>query len=132
MTFDPLAATHKAIYAAMREALVSLDVTVYDFVPQNASFPYVEIDRMDADERNMLNDLKDSVFTYISVWSKYEGQKEVLEIMEIIYSALNNKQLPMDQGRMVNCNIERRSTTRDTDRLTFTGSITAFSIVEHT
>lgn len=125
---DPLAATHKAIYTALNAAMT---ISVYDHVPQSASYPYVEIERSVASQNDSLVAQKDEVFTYISIWSNYRGQKQILEQMETAYAALHRKQLALDAGGMVECMVQMRDTAKDPQDRTYIGSLTVRSLVEH-
>ncbi len=125
---DPLAAYHKAIFVALDGGL-SQDV--YDYVPQGAKYPYVEIERHLASQNDLLVAEKDRIFTYLTVWSEYKGQKEVLEIMEAINTILHRAKLTLDSGTMVRCLVESRDTARDTDDVTFTGRVKLATLVEH-
>lgn len=125
---DPLAATHKAIYTVLNTAM---SIDVYDYVPQNASYPYVEIERSVASPEDSLVTQKDNVFTFITIWSDYKGQKEILEQMETAYAALHRQKLALDNGTMVECMVQMRDTSRDIDDKTFIGSLTVRSLVEH-
>ena len=125
---DPLVALHKAIFAALE---ASVSIPVFDYVPQGTPYPYVEIERHVTAQSDSLVAKKEGVFTYITVWSEYKGQKEVLETMEEMYSGMHQKQFNMDQGRMVKMSVQTRDTARDTDKLTFTGNVKLFTLVEH-
>ena len=125
---DPLASHHKAIFTALESGLTQ---DVYDYVPQNASYPYVEVGRHVTIQDDSLVAKKDSVTTYLTVWSEYKGQKEVLEIMEAIYAILHQVSLPLDSGTMVRCFVDSRTTARDTDDQTFTGNVKLFTLLEH-
>ena len=125
---DPLAAIHKAIYTALNTAM---SIDVYDYVPQNASYPYVEIERSVASSEDSLVAQKDNVFTFVTIWSDYKGQKEILEQMETAYAALHRQKLALDNGNMVECMVQMRDTSRDVNDKTFIGSLTVRSLVEH-
>jgi hypothetical protein len=125
---DPFAAYHKALFVALD---AGLSQSIYDFVPEDAVYPYVQIERHVTVQQNGLVARKDGVFTYLTVWSEYKGQKEVLEIMETIYTILNDAQLTLDAGRMVRCFVETRDTARDMDEQTFTGNVKLFTVLEH-
>lgn len=125
---DPSIAVQKAIYTALSNAL---SCNVYDSVPQGASYPYVVIDREESLDADYLATRKDERFLYLSVWSVYHGQKEVKEIMAGIDSALHRQRLGMDNGRMVICYVQRKTTLRDSDNLTFQGAVTLRILTEH-
>ena len=125
---DVLSATHKAIYDTLR---VNLTTPVYDYVPEDAVYPYVELTRHISVPADMLVERKEQFTTYLTVWSEYKGQKEVLEILDSIYDLVHQKQLPTDTGRMVRCYVDNRDTARDMDDLTFTGNMKLATLIEH-
>lgn len=108
-------------------------MTVYDSVPQGAARPYVAFDRQIAEphESEPLGSRRDTRFIYLSVWSDYRGQKEVVEIIEAIDARLHRSKLTLATGRMVRCEVLRRVTTPEPDNLTFQGQITLRIITEH-
>lgn len=124
-----IVAFQKALYQTLDSALT---VPIYDYVPDNATYPYVVINNTEFPEMDYLSERKLEVFNYLFIFSDYKGQKEVLEIMEDIYTALHNKQLAMDEGRMVKMYVTERMTNRDMDGLTFTGRVRTHSYLEYT
>lgn len=125
---DPGAATQKAIYAALNGAI---SCPVYDRIPKGAAYPYVVIDRQDADADDPLASRRDVRRLYVSVWSDYPGQKEVLDIIAEIDAVVHNARLAMDTGRMVIARMIRRNTRRDADGESFMGDITIELVTEH-
>jgi predicted nucleotidyltransferase len=121
-------ALQKAVYNALDAAL---SCKVYDAVPQGAAYPYVVIDRIDANNADYLISRKDESYLYLSVWSVYRGQREVNDIMAAMDAALHRQKLAMDDGRMVICFVQRKSTMRDADNLTFQGAVTLKVLIEH-
>lgn len=126
---DPNIATQKAIFEALEAGLSP--VKVFNFVPQNTAYPYVTIDGAMVVPDDPLAKRRDERFFYISVWSRYEGNKEVLEIMTLIYNLLHQARLPMDTGRMVKCFVRSRMDRHDSDNRTYQGSVTLRIITEH-
>lgn len=125
---DPSLATQKAVYTALTNAL---SCEVYDSVPQGAAYPYVVIDREECGDVGPLASRRDERFIYLSIWSRYHGQKEVKEIMAAIDAALHRQRLAMETGRMVICYVQRKSALRDADNLTFQGAVTLRILTEH-
>lgn len=116
-------AVQKAIKDALASALSGV-AAVYDYVPQGAAYPYVTIDRMDAVTDDFLASRKDERFVYLNVWSQYRGQKEVLEILSEMESALHQQRLFLQAGRSIACDVIRQNTRREPDNLTFMGNMT--------
>lgn len=127
---DPNSATQKAIYTALHDALASFPAAVYDDVPQAAAYPYVVIDAQEVLPQDYLNNRLEHRFFYLSIWSTYPGQKEVLDIMSAIDAALHNKRFPLDTGHMVSCQLTSKRTGRDADGRTYMGNVTAKVITE--
>lgn len=123
-------AVQKAIYQALSTAL-SGAADVYDAVPQNAEYPYVVIDSQESIPSEPFNSRRDERFVYLSVWSQYRGQKEVLDILSLIDSALHRKQLSIETGRIVIVYVENKRTMREPDNMTFQGAAKIRLITEH-
>ncbi len=115
-------ATQKAVYVALSAALAP--IRVFDKVPQNSNPPYVVLDAQDIDHADYLASIKYKRRIYLSIWSEYSGQKEVLEILDTINMALHRQRLPMESGRMINCLVTRSRTKLDADGETYMGSVT--------
>lgn len=126
---DPILAIQKAIYEALDAALDP--VPVYDKVPQNSTYPYIVLNNMEVANADYLNARKSEVFMYISVWSQYRGQKEVIELSQTIEATLHRNLFTLDTGRMVQCHVQNRNTMREPDNLTFQGMIKLRIICEN-
>lgn len=123
-------AVQKSIYEALSTALSGV-ANVYDAVPQNTAYPYVVIDSQESVPNEPFTSRRDERFVYLSVWSQYRGQKEVLDILSLIDSALHRKKLPIDTGRIAIVYVKNRRTMREPDNLTFQGAATIQLITEH-
>lgn len=132
---DPSVAVQKAIYTALTAGFAasspSINVPVYDAVPQDSAYPYVVIDRMEVVSDDPLSSRRDVRFMYLSIWSRWRGQKQVLDLLSIIDSTLHHKKLQMESGRMVMCYVDGKRTMRDSDNLTFQGAVKLRIITEH-
>ncbi len=122
-------AVQKAVKSALDTALGT--VSVYDRVPQKTAYPYVTIDGQEATATDALAKNRDEIYLYISVWSRYAGSKEVLQLTQQIRTALHQQRLALDTGRMVRATVIRRRNRQEPDGLTFMGSITVKIIAEH-
>lgn len=125
---DPSIPVQKALNDRLKELT---NAEVYDAVPQNAAYPYVVIDDTTILPDDPLAKRRDERIVYLSVWSKYRGQKEVLSILAQIDQLLHRQRLPMDTGRMVQCFVIGKLTRREPDNLTFQGRATLRIITEH-
>lgn len=131
---DPTLAVQKAVYDTLKAALDTVSPSVarvYDHVPQNGVFPYVVLEEQEVLDYDYLNERKDERFFYISIWSRYRGQKEIWQIIQSIDSVLHNVRLTLDTGRMVICRISRKRTNKDADGVTYTAQITLRIYTEH-
>lgn len=124
---EPTAALHLALRAAV-DALVTCPV--YDGVPQNATYPYIVMDYTTAGNEDFTNARMDRRFYYLSVWSRSQGQREVMDILSQL-DALNNSPLTLSTGAVGSIRVERKRTNREPDNLTFMGHMTLRILTTH-
>ena len=126
---DPTVALHKALIAALKTAC-SCDV--WDGVPQGTAYPYVVIDYYASDNADFLalDERMDDRYIYLSVWSRVQGQAEVMAIIAEI-ETLNEQPLALETGTAVSVRVDRRRTYREQDALTFRGQIMLRIITTH-
>ncbi|MVF50582.1 DUF3168 domain-containing protein [Pseudomonas monteilii] len=125
---DPSFALQVALYDRLS---AGLPCPVHDGVPDNTAFPYVTIDSSITDEADFLASRKDQRFLYLSVWSQYQGQKEVHEIMSAVDALLHNQPLPLTTGHVVSMQVKRKQTRREPDGITYQGAVTLRVITQH-
>lgn len=125
---EPGLALHKALLAALDAALT---VDVWDAVPQGSAYPYVTLDTSMAANADYLTSRKDERFVFLSIWSETRGQEEVLSIIGQIDAAMSGATLTLDTGRVARVWIDRKSTQRDADNVTFMGQVVLRIITEH-
>lgn len=125
---DPNNALVKALYTTLNAAL---SCPFYDRPPTGATMPYVAIDTLQAVPRDPLASLRDEIFVYLTVWTKYRGAKEANEIVAEAYGALHRAKLPLDTGRMVRAYVTNRGAEPDIDEEIHKGRLTVKFIVEH-
>lgn len=125
---DPLLALKTAFYTALDAAL---SVPVFDHVPQGQDYPYVCLDTFTVSNAEFLNARKDRVSVYLSVWSDYRGQTEVMQIMSEIDAVLHGQQLSLSTGRVVRIYVDGKDTNREPDGVTYMGQVRASVLVEH-
>ncbi len=126
MTAPSLAALQDALYAALAssaalKALIGDPVRVFDHVPSETAFPYVEIGevkaaRFDSASRNGL----DCTVT-LNVWSRYQGRREAKQILDAIYAVLHDGTLSVAGNAHVLSAFIGAETKRDDDGLTYHG-----------
>lgn len=125
---DPSLATQTGLYQLLTAAL---DCPVYDAVPADAAPPYVVLDYEVTTNADMLNRRMDNRLLYLSVWSNYQGQREVKEIMAAITAALHNARLVIPSGRSTQIRIQRTSTNREPDGRTYQGQVVLSLLTPH-
>lgn len=120
------------LQAALLDTLnAALSCPVYDAVPQNASYPYVTIDREVKRSADFLASRMDERYLYLAVWSQHQGQKEVKEIIAAIDAALHRQRLTLDSGSVVSCIVQDTDTVRDADGKTYMGRVTLQILTQH-
>lgn len=129
---DNNVAFQTAIYTALNTALSSDPaVPVCDFVPQDTPYPYVTIDFQDDLNADFLSDRKTRKVMYFAIWSDYRGQKQVLEIMSRIDTALHQKSLALSSGRIAQMRVLSKRTNREPDGVTYMGQLRLEVLLEH-
>ena len=133
---DPGQATQEAIVAALKAELVDSSPNratgIYDGVaPPGTPAPYVTFGDENTVPLNFLVAVKEDRFIQCGVWSTARGKHEIRAIFKGFYRALHNKRLPLSEGNMVVCQVERTRITRDADDVTFMGSVTLRVMTEH-
>lgn len=117
-------AVQKAMDAALITALnaMSPPVPIFDDVPESQAFPFVQFLRVISTADNLVARRMRRVQVAIAVYSDFVGQEEVLNILGEIETALDDRQLTLDTGVAVRCDLERFDTARDSDGKTYTGT----------
>ena len=91
---------------------------VYNFVPQNTTYPYVQVGD-DSMADNSTKDLDGNIHSImIHTWSRYRGDKEAKEIMARIYELLHNSSLSVSGASLVNARFETSDILNDPDGIT--------------
>lgn len=118
---DPAIPLQAALYARLSD---ELSVPVYDAVPMDTPYPYVTIDSEQSTNTSVISGRdRASRLLYLTAWSDYRGQREVKQIMSEVYAALNQRPLVLADGRAFGVRVERMSTNRDADGVTYMGSV---------
>ncbi len=116
-------AVQTAIFTALN-GNVGAGVSVYNHVPQNAAYPYVVIDGCEISEIDWITTRHDNIYVYLSVWSQYNGNKQVLDIISAIDTALHNKKLQLNVGYNILTKIKQKRCKIDGDGVTYMGGVT--------
>jgi hypothetical protein len=91
---------------------------VYNFVPQNTAYPYVQVGD-DSMADNSTKNLDGNIHSImIHTWSRYRGDKEAKEIMARIYELLHNSSLSVSGASLVNARFETSDILNDPDGIT--------------
>ena len=106
-------AIQKAVYDILVANSPSYDV--YDDVPQNADYPYYVIGESTSEEfdTKSFNGFETSVIVHS--WSRYNGRKEVKEMMGTAYALLHNQSITVTGYNRVNCLFEFSETFLEDD-----------------
>lgn len=115
-------AVQGGVLRALQIALAPLDVPAFDHVPDAQPFPFVQIASQQMLEMDGADISGLDHHIYLSVWSEYRGQKEVLEILAAIRTGLHDKTLLLDHGAHVLCRVTEQRTERDADGMTYMGA----------
>lgn len=134
----------KSILDALTAALAGMSpaVTVTQDAAREQSLPYVALDRIIGRASDTLARAYTTHAVYLSVWSRYEGTKEVLDIIgrasddgvggSGIKGALHNARLVLAAGKCISCRVISDEVSRDADDLTYLGSVTLRVITQDT
>ncbi|MEL6375052.1 MAG: DUF3168 domain-containing protein [Pseudomonadota bacterium] len=124
-------AVQKAVHGALagitapgREEGAPVACPTYDHQPENAPFPFIVLSGQNVVPDDTL-DADGSIHTlYLSIWSQYRGQRQVLAIMASIADRLHNARLLLDVGCALSCRVRNRLTSREPDDITYQGAMT--------
>ena len=111
----------RAVYSALTgaSALTALLAdgasSVYDDVPENATFPYITLGEGFADAWEEKDNVGQEHDLTIHTWSRYEGFKECKQIMQAIYDALNRVALTVTGQDVMDCRMTFAHFMRDPD-----------------
>lgn len=122
----------KSILDTLGAALPGVAVT-QDAMREQA-FPFIALDRILGRASDTLDRAYTTHVVYLSVWSRYEGTKEVLDLIgrpsrdgvggSGIKGALHNASLALAAGKCISCRVISDEVSRDADDLTYLGSVT--------
>ena len=122
----------KAIFAALNTNVTGLsgaNVSVYDDVPQQTAYPYVQIGE-ETTSNNGTKTLDGNEHTLtIHVWSQYRGRGEIKTIMKSVYDLLHNTAITVTGASLVNVRQEFSTTLAENDGITRHGIIRFRAVV---
>lgn len=128
----PAAELQKAVFATLGGStqLVALlgGPKIHDQAQTNVLFPYVTFGRTSVyDWSTDTESGTEQLFT-VHVWSKSQGKREALEIMDVVRGLLDNATLALGGHHLVNMRLEF-SETRFDDRLSLQHGLLRFRAV---
>ncbi len=122
----------KAIFAKLNGNVDGLDganIPVYDDVPQQSNYPYVQM----GEETSVNNGTKtlDGVEHTLTmhIWSQYRGRREIKTIMKSVYDLLHNTAISVTGASLVNVRQEFSTTLAENDGITRHGVIRFRAVV---
>ena len=111
----------KAIFTGLSGSVTGLsgaNISVYDDVPENTSYPYVVIGEETASNNGTKTvDGLEHTLT-IHAWSQYRGRREIKEIMQSVYENLHNTDISVSGASLVNIRQEFNTTLAENDGIT--------------
>lgn len=113
-------ALQEAIYSRLNgfAGLTALIDAVYDHVPQDPTFPYVQIGEDTAIPFDTHDSSGSDNTVTIHSWSRYRGKKEIKDIQRQVYLALHRFALSVTGVDTVDCQWEFADSFLDDDGLT--------------
>lgn len=96
----------RAIYARLNESPgidLGYPVGVFDHVPQDEDYPYIKIGRISAEEFDTKTHNGFELAVIVDIWSRYDGNEEIEEIMGAVYNVLHNQSIHVEGYNFVNC-----------------------------
>lgn len=128
----PAAELQKAVFAALRgnAALVALlgGPKIHDQAPANIDFPYLTFGRTSVYDWSTDTESGTEQLFSVHVWSKSQGKREALAIMEVVRGLLDDATLNLGTQHLVSMRLEF-SETRFDDRLSVQHGLLRFRAV---
>ena len=122
----------KAIFTKLNGNVDGLDganIPVYDDVPQQSNYPYVQIgEETSANNGTKTLDGVEHTLT-MHIWSQYRGRREIKTIMKSVYDLLHNTAISVTGASLVNVRQEFSTTLAENDGITRHGVIRFRAVV---
>jgi len=127
-------ALQQAVFARLTSdaALAALlgGARVYDDVPVRAAFPYVTFAQGAERDWSTASDAGAEHALVLHVWSRGNGRKELLAIMEALRAALHDAALTLTGHRLINLRHEVSDVRREGDGETYHGIVRLRAVTE--
>lgn len=120
-------AVQQAVKAKLDAATALTAITstrIYDHVPQDTIYPYVVLGEMNATPMDTMTFTGMQIFLNVYCWSRNRGRREIRQMMEKIYEALNRQALTITGQHHIDTLFVSSSTSQDSDGLTYYGQQT--------
>lgn len=122
----------KAIFTKLNgnvDGLAGANIPVYDDVPQQSNYPYVQIgEETSANNGTKTLDGIEHTLT-MHIWSQYRGRREIKTIMKSVYDLLHNTAISVSGASLVNVRQEFSTTLSENDGITRHGVIRFRAVV---
>jgi hypothetical protein len=97
---------------------VTLDAKVFDDIPEETAYPYVQLGEDTATDYSTKDSIGSEVSVNIDVWSRYRGSLEVKNIMDRVHTLLHDSSLSVTGSNFINMRFEFSDIIRDPDGIT--------------
>jgi len=114
-------ALQTAIYTKLstdNELTVTLGAKVFDDIPEETAYPYVQIGEDVAGDWSTKDATGSEITVHLDVWSRYRGSLELKNIMDRIHTLLHDSSLSVTGTNFINMRFEFSDTIRDPDGIT--------------
>ena len=95
-----------------------LGAKVFDDIPENTSYPYVQLGEDTAIDYSTKDSTGSEVSVNIDVWSRYRGSLEAKNIMDRIHTLLHDSSLSVTGANFISMRFEFSDIIRDPDGIT--------------
>jgi hypothetical protein len=103
----------KAVYTALTAAVAP--VVVYDDTPDNVALPYVQIGEFEEVPWDTDTTIGRETLFVVHTWSRYDGMKDLKDLMDTVKAALHNQNLTVTGEYFVLCFVEDSRSMVDPD-----------------
>lgn len=100
-----------------------VDDRIYDTVPDNVSFPYINLEPFDSATEETKDQDGQMHSIQIDTWSRYRGQKETREVIAAIRDAVHRVPLIITGGDVIFSYVSNTRLLMDSDKRTIHGIV---------
>lgn len=125
MSGSPYAAIQQAIYDILTNdsTFITKVTGVFDFVPDNQAYPFITVGESTSIPYETYDRYGEEVSTILHVWSRYQGMKEINEIMDDCKRLLARKSFTVIGWQNISCYHDFSEVIREPDGETRHGVI---------